>query len=210
MITLRFALDASDFHNYYVFANNEQHEINAEENSFVIDSNQETHIKISYKQLPLTFKKIFGALFASLLQIPFFLLFDLTPDNKWYKDVSLYDFEYLFKLQVPSDEMDEIQFQIYNTNQNVSVSEIKCLDHPLTQLVDKKLYKNYTDLTYALLKYIFRVTWLELLLYIIMFLCFHNNCIVITVIFVIMIALYIVITVLAVRKYNKIKTWCCE
>ena len=205
MTVIHFLFDTSDYQNYHVFANNTKYEINADKDSISLKSNQKMHLKISYKQSPLTFIKILRAFFASLLQIPIFLLFDLTPENKWYKDISLYNFEYLFEIQPSNTESNYFQFEIHNTGKNVFVCEVNRSENQSAQLRYEELTKCYTNLKCALLKYIFRLTWIEVLLYAILFLCFHNNCIVMVTVSIVMILFYIILTVSSIKKYNTIK-----
>ena len=200
MITFIFHLHDSDDCNYQVFVNGKEYTVNAEENTLLVKAVPEIDLKIIYNQPRVTAARVIGVFFVSLLQIPFFLLFECTPDNKWYKNISLYDFEYHFKIKASDNAC--VCFAVQNTAQNVSVSETGFSDTPAALPTAQKRSKCFFALKHALLKYLFRLFWAAFLLYVILCLCFHNSPVAIAGTTAAMIVFYIVLTVLAVKKYH--------
>lgn len=199
-----FNFEEKDGSSYQVSVNGTNYTVNSDNNELEIEQSPDTEFKISFRQGGITVFKGILLFFICLVKIPVFLIFESLPENRWYKQIPLHNFDYSCVIGKYSDKINISVQNLYKGNVYVPCVEIN------GDCETGKIYQNsvlcFKQLKRALLEYCFTLFWAEVVLYIILLLCFKENLIAVSVISVLFLALYIALVFLAVKKYKKIRS----
>ncbi len=206
-VLISFEFNDEDYEEYTVQIGEQNFIVNYENNSINIQADKQISVNILYSPKKITFLQIVAEFFLELLKIPFMLFFELTPENKWYKGSHVHKFDYKLLIDVSNLESLEIQIKNPMLSTNKSFAEPDVVVDNDSIIISKNQYSKYCfeDLKNHLLKHIFLIFWLTIILTAFVSLCFHNNILIMLISISLIILLGVILSILSIQKYNRIK-----
>lgn len=205
--TITFNFVEGDYNTYKVKINNEKYLVNCDNSSIKTTINKDSTMSVCYESTSVKFIDACLMFLFEFIKLIFFAFFSTTPDNKWYSGAAIYNFN--FKYDISKLNSSNYQFQITNSFINSKMDYLKKPNIILIDVADIKTINEQVspccyDLQKHLIKYISKLIWLFLILFVIFVLCFNKMVMVLALSTMALTVLVLVLVFLSIKKYKKI------